>query len=170
MNKKPCNLVPKSPEPYQEHSMTAYFLHSGLTLNCAFSLGHGFSSIKVLPTPDKRAQQRNKGMAENHTKSLVSNISIEGKRWEELCMTGNEMATSDCLGGGFLVCVFCYSVSWGTVVSPSFGAASPKPLWSQQQYLAGRKDGKFPLLCRVSAILKNTRIKTKETWLTSDAF
>ena len=30
-----------------------------------------FSSIRVLPTPDKRAQQRNKGMAENHTKSLV---------------------------------------------------------------------------------------------------
>jgi hypothetical protein len=39
-------------------------------------LGHGFSSIKVLPTPDKRAQQRNKGMAENDTKSLVSNISM----------------------------------------------------------------------------------------------
>ena len=51
-------------------------LHSGLTLNYAFSLGHGFSSIKVLPTPDKRARQRNKGMAENHTKSLVSNMSI----------------------------------------------------------------------------------------------
>ena len=51
-------------------------LHSGLTLNHALSLGHGFSSIKVLPTPDKRAQQRNKGMAENDTKSLVSNISM----------------------------------------------------------------------------------------------
>ena len=36
-------------------------------------------------------------MAKNHSKSLVSNIS--GKYWEELCMTGNEMATSDCLGG-----------------------------------------------------------------------
>ena len=47
------------------------FLHSGLTLNHAFSLGHGFSIIKVLPTPDKRAQQRNKGMAEKHTKSSV---------------------------------------------------------------------------------------------------
>ena len=43
------------------------------------------------------AQQRNKGIARNHSKSLVSNIS--GKYWEELCMTGNEMATSDCLGG-----------------------------------------------------------------------
>ena len=36
-------------------------------------------------------------MAKNHSKSLVSNMS--GKYWEELCMTGNEMATSDCLGG-----------------------------------------------------------------------
>jgi hypothetical protein len=53
-------------------------LHSGLTLNHAFVLGHAFSSIKVLPTPDKRAQQRNKGVARNHTKSLASNISIEG--------------------------------------------------------------------------------------------
>ena len=35
-----------------------------------------FSSIRVLPTPDKRARQRNKGVAENHTKSLVSNMSI----------------------------------------------------------------------------------------------
>ena len=35
-------------------------------------------------------------MAKNHSKPLVSNIS--GKYWEELCMTGNEMATSDCLG------------------------------------------------------------------------
>ena len=43
-------------------------LHSGLTLNHASILGHGFSSRKVLPTPDKRAQQRNKGVAENHTK------------------------------------------------------------------------------------------------------
>ena len=40
-------------------------------------------------------------MAEKHTKSLVSNLS--GKYWEELCMTGNEMATSDCLGGGFQI-------------------------------------------------------------------
>ena len=70
-------------------------MHSGLTLNDAFSLGHG--SIKVLPTPDNTAQQRNKGMAKNHSKSLVSNIT--GKYREELCMTGNEMATSDCLGG-----------------------------------------------------------------------
>ena len=86
-------------------------LHSGLglTLNHALSLGHGFSSIKVLPTPDERAQQRNKGTAKIHTKSLVSNIPIEGKRWEELCMTGNEMARSDCFGGGFLVCCFCYT-------------------------------------------------------------
>ena len=136
-------------------------MRSGLTLNHAFSLGHGFSSRKVLPASDKRAQQRNKGVARNHTKSLVSNISIEGKRWEELCMTKNEMATSDCLGGGFLVCIFCYSVSWGTVVSPSFGAASPKQLWSKQQYLAGRKDGKFPLLCKVS-VLENTSIKTRK--------
>ena len=37
-------------------------------LNHAFSLGHG--SIKVLPTPDNTAQQRNVGMARNHTKSF----------------------------------------------------------------------------------------------------
>ena len=36
-------------------------------------------------------------MAKNHSKPLVSNISQ--KYWEELCMTGNELATSDCLGG-----------------------------------------------------------------------
>ena len=45
------------------------FLRSGLTLNHAFSLGHGFSSRKVLPASDKRAQQRNKGMVKHHTKS-----------------------------------------------------------------------------------------------------
>ena len=38
-------------------------LHSGLTLNHALSLRHGFSSIKVLPTSDKRAQQSKEGMA-----------------------------------------------------------------------------------------------------------
>ena len=85
-------------------------------------------------------------------------------------MTGNEMATSDCLGGGFLVCIFCYSVSWGIVVSPSFEAASPKQLWSVRLYcLAGRKNGKFLLLCKVSVRLESTSIKTRETWLTSDA-
>ena len=92
---RPVIFSQKSPEPYQERRWQSRILHSGLTLNHAFSLGHG--SIKVLPTPDTRAQQRNKGMAKNHSKSLVSNIS--GKYWEELCMTGNEMATSDCLGG-----------------------------------------------------------------------
>ena len=135
-NDQPCNLLPKSPEPYQERRWQSSILHSGLTLNHAFSLGHG--SIKVLPTPDNTAQQRNKGMARNHTKPLVSNIS--GKDWEELCITGNEMATSDCFGGvgGFLACGFCMlllyqaCVSCGTAVSPS-GAASPKQFWSVQQ-------------------------------------
>ena len=67
-NEQPCNLLPKSPEPYQERRWQSRILHSGLTLNHAFSLGHG--SIKVLPTPDNTAQQRNKGMARNHTKSF----------------------------------------------------------------------------------------------------
>ena len=112
-------------------------LHSGLglTLNHALSLGHGFSSIKVLPTPDERAQQRNKGTAKIHTKSLVSNIPIEGKRWEELCMTGNEMARSDCFGG-WISCLplllYQSCVSCGTVFSPC-GAVSPKQLWSVRQ-------------------------------------
>ena len=112
-------------------------LHSGLglTLNHALSLGHGFSSIKVLPTPDERAQQRNKGTAKIHTKSLVSNIPIEGKRWEELCMTGNKMARSDCFGG-WISCLplllYQSCVSCSTVFSP-FGAVSPKQLWSVRQ-------------------------------------
>ena len=76
-NQQPFNLLPKSPEPYQERRWQSGILHS-LTLNHAFSLGHG--SIKVLPTPDNMAQQRNKGMAKNHSKSLVSNIS--GKYWK----------------------------------------------------------------------------------------
>ena len=63
----------------------------------------------------KRTSQRNKGMAEKHTKSLVSNIS--GKYWEELCMTGNEMATSDCLGGGFLACSSCMLLLYQACVS-----------------------------------------------------
>ena len=37
------------------------FLHSGLTLSHAFSLGHGFSIIKVLPTPCKRAKEQGHG-------------------------------------------------------------------------------------------------------------
>ena len=40
-----------------------------------FGLGHDFSSIKVLPAPDKRAQQRNKGMSEN-IQSLSSKTSL----------------------------------------------------------------------------------------------
>ena len=40
-----------------------------------FGLGHGFSSVKVLPAPDKRAQQRNKGMSEN-IQSLSSKTSL----------------------------------------------------------------------------------------------
>ena len=60
-------------------------LHSGLALNHAFSLGHGFSSIKVLPTPEKRARQRNKGMAENHTNdSTKSSLSMGGRCWEDI--------------------------------------------------------------------------------------
>ena len=36
-----------------------------------FGLGHGFSSVKVLPAPDKRAQQRNKGLS-----SFVKNVHM----------------------------------------------------------------------------------------------
>ena len=63
-NQQPCNLLPKSPEPYQERRWQSRILHS-LTLNHAFSLGHG--SIKVLPTPDNMAQQR-KGHAKKSYK------------------------------------------------------------------------------------------------------
>ena len=62
-NQQLCNLLPKSPEPYQERRWQSSILHSGLTLKHAFSLEH--RSIKVLPTPDNTAQQRNKGMTEN---------------------------------------------------------------------------------------------------------
>ena len=77
-NEQPCNLLPKSPEPYQENRWQSSILHSGLTLNHAFSLGHG--SIKVLPTPDNTAQQR-KGHAKksyviqsllNHARLLIT--------------------------------------------------------------------------------------------------
>ena len=76
-------------------------------------------------------------MAEKHTKSVVSNIS--GKCWEKLCMTGNEIATSDCLGG-WISClqllhafaIITNHASHVELVSPS-GAASPKELWSVQQ-------------------------------------
>ena len=67
----PAILSPKVLNHTKFVAWQCIFLHSGLTLNHAFSLGHGFSIIKVLPTPDKRAQQRNKGMAEKHTKSSV---------------------------------------------------------------------------------------------------
>ena len=69
--KNPAILSPKVLNHTKFVAWQCIFLHSGLTLNHAFSLGHGFSIIKVLPTPDKRAQQRNKGMAEKHTKSSV---------------------------------------------------------------------------------------------------
>ena len=67
----PAILSPKVLNHTKFVAWQCIFLHSGLTLSHAFSLGHGFSIIKVLPTPDKRAQQRNKGMAEKHTKSSV---------------------------------------------------------------------------------------------------
>ena len=41
-----------------------------------FGLGHDFSSIKALPAPDKRAQQRNKGMSENIQSLSSQYVSI----------------------------------------------------------------------------------------------
>ena len=51
----PAILSPKVLNHTKFVAWQCIFLHSGLTLNHAFSLGHGFSIIKVLPTPDKRA-------------------------------------------------------------------------------------------------------------------
>ena len=68
-NEQPCYLPPKSPEPYQVRSMTVYFLAQWTYPQSRFS------PIKVLPTPDKRARQRNKGMAKN-VQSLSSNLSM----------------------------------------------------------------------------------------------
>ena len=119
-------------------------MHSGLTLNHAFSLGHG--SIKVLPTPDNTAQQRNKGMAKNHSKSLVSNIS--GKYWEELCMTGNEMATSDCLGG-WISCL---------QLLHAFAIPSMRLMWNRLQKKIG-------LMTSLRRLLK-TSWQRKDVWKT----
>ena len=119
-------------------------MHSGLTLNHAFSLGHG--SIKVLPTPDNTAQQRNKGMAKNHSKSLVSNISK--KYWEELCMTGNEMATSDCLGG-WISCL---------QLLHAFAIPSMRLMWNRLQKKIG-------LMTSLRRLLK-TSWQRKDVWKT----
>ena len=143
-NEQPCNLLPKSPEPYQERRWQSSIMHSGLTLNHAFSLGHG--SIKVLPTPDNTAQQRNKGMAKNHSKSLVSNIS--GKYWEELCMTGNEMATSDCLGG-WISCL---------QLLHAFAIPSMRLMWNRLQKKIG-------LMTSLRRLLK-TSWQRKDDWKT----
>ena len=40
-NQQPCNLLPKSPEPYQERRWQSRILHSGLTLNHALVWGMG---------------------------------------------------------------------------------------------------------------------------------
>ena len=80
-NQQPCNLLPKSPEPYQERRWQSRILHS-LTLNHAFSLGHG--SIKVLPTPDNMAQQGNK--ARNHTKSFQPCKAFDDYLAKEGCL------------------------------------------------------------------------------------
>ena len=61
---------------------TVYYLAQWTYPSSRFILGHGFLSKIVLPTPNKRAQQRNKGMAENMQRK------------------GNDYCTSDCLGVG----------------------------------------------------------------------
>ena len=76
------SLKVRNPTKNVDDSLVS-ILHS-LSLNHAFSLGHG--SIRVLPTPDNMAQQRNKGMARNHTKSFEPCKAFDDYLTKEGCL------------------------------------------------------------------------------------
>ena len=71
-NQQPCNLLPKSPEPYQERRWESSILHSGLTLNHAFRQYKFFLHLTIWHSKGTRAWQEIIQSLLNHARLLTT--------------------------------------------------------------------------------------------------